>query len=743
MAAQGHVEDAFTFVGGLNTEGSFFLTPKNCWKEGDNVVPQTDGTLERRKGLGYETGYSNQTVNSSLTNTAYTVHKWTAVGGNGNVDFIVVQLGYHLYFYNALGGTVSQRYIGTVNFQSFQAYGNTDNVETLPVQVATSLGDLVVTHQSCDPFVVRYDGSSLTTDRITLKIRDFTGVYMGTTITDEKTEAEWEALGLKAAALYNLYNQGWTSTQINAYKTANAGKLPNNTKSWIYGKDSNDVFDASVLNKQDFGTSPAPRGRVIFDAFNQVRSVSDLSITSSVAASPNWQDNRIYTGNAVGASALDIYTNYVSQRPRACGFFAGRVWYAGVPNEVQNGWIYFSQVATDKDKYSKCYQENDPASEVLSDILDDDGGIIVIPEIGEIVALRGTSNALVIFASNGIWSVVGGDNGFKATQYTVSKISSTGCINAESIVEIEDAFMFWSLTGIYALKLGQLGEGAVQNASDTNIKAFYDDIPAICRLNVQGEYDYVKKRVEYVYSDDPTKPALKNRSLCFDVRMQAWYTYTFTNTVSSPQIVGIVTTTQAADTEQTFDVVVGSDDVEVLGDQVTVDLTITTGSDSVVKYVVLSSDAVSLTFADLLQTSFSDWGTEQPAYVITGYTMGNNGPARAKTAGYMSVFMKRTETAIDALGEPVNPSGITLQTRWDFTDNTYPGKWSGEVQVYRQLRPFLTSFPATFDDGYPLVITKNKIRGRGKALQMKLQAEAGKDMKLVGWSMTFIGNTNV
>jgi hypothetical protein len=293
------------------------------------------------------------------------------------------------------------------------------------------------------------------------------------------------------------------------------------------------------------------------------------------------------------------------------------------------------------------------------------------------------------------------------------------------------------------LKLGQLGEGSVQNASDTNIKAFYDAIPAICRLSVQGEYDYVKKRVEYVYSDDSTNPTIKNRSLCFDVRMQAWYTYTFTRTVSSPQIIGVVTTTQAADTEQTFDVVVGNNDVEVLGDQVTVDLTITTGSDSVVKYVVLSSNAVSLTFADLLQTTFSDWGTEQQAYVITGYTMGNNGPARAKTAGYMSVFMKRTETSIDSNGNPVNPSGITLQTRWDFTDNVNPGKWGVATQVYRQLRPYFVNFPAAFDDGYPLVITKNKIRGRGKALQMKLQADAGKDMQLVGWSMTFIGNTNV
>lgn len=84
-----------------------------------------------------------------------------------------------------------------------------------------------------------------------------------------------------------------------------------------------------------------------------------------------------------------------------------------------------------------------------------------------------------------------------------------------------------------------------------------------------------------------------------------------------------------------------------------------------------------------------------------------------------------------------------MQARWDFTDNSYPGKWADEVQVYRQLRPFFASAGDTFDDGYPLVITKNKLRGRGKAVQFKFRAETGKDMKIVGWTGTFVGATNV
>jgi hypothetical protein len=84
-----------------------------------------------------------------------------------------------------------------------------------------------------------------------------------------------------------------------------------------------------------------------------------------------------------------------------------------------------------------------------------------------------------------------------------------------------------------------------------------------------------------------------------------------------------------------------------------------------------------------------------------------------------------------------------MQTKWDFTDSAYAGKWADEVQVYRQRRMFLTSAGETFDDGYPLVISKNKLRGRGKAVQFKFASEDGYDMQIVGWTGTFVGSTNV
>ena len=43
-----------------------------------------------------------------------------------------------------------------------------------------------------------------------------------------------------------------------------------------------------------------------------------------------------------------------------------------------------------------------------------------------------------------------------------------------------------------------------------------------------------------------------------------------------------------------------------------------------------------------------------------------------------------------------------------------------------------------FNYGQSVIVTKNKIRGKGKALSMNIQSQAGKDMKLLGWSMPLI-----
>ena len=729
------VKDSFTFVGGLNTEGGYFITPDNSWKEGVNIVPNVDGSVIRRNGIDYENLY--QLYASSITADqknlwAFTVGTWSTVGGNGNLSFFVVQAGYMLYFYESSSGSVSSsKKSFSIDLRTYKASGSTavDGVDI--ASFASTYGRLIVTTSSTNPILVEYDSTadSITVSAITINIRDFEGFESPFAIDAEKTEAEWTTANFLTKAKYNLYNQGWTDTLITAYKTANSSKLPSNAKNWISGKDSNDDFSAALLNKQDFGTSPAPKGRFILNAFYQDRS-------------------GIITSTTV--------------RPKVCAFFAGRAWYAGMSSAKELGTVYFSQVLDVISNVGKCYQQNDPTSEVFSDLQDNDGGVIQIPEAGEIIGLQPLGRGITVLASNGVWFISGIDQGFTAASYSVERISNVGCNAAKSIVPVEDSLLYWSNTGIYAISPGSsAAEFSASNLSDKNIKTFYQSIPTLNKLYAEGSYNVSNKLIYWLYSktdvtDSSTGKYNKTSVLALDLKLNSWYWFDFDTTLNVTPV-SLEVTKETTQSTLDYTVLAGSSNVMQSTNSVVATLDVVNGTVQQFKVLTLhpvTSNNYSITFSDLentrtTSTKFKDWysynnaGVEQTSYLLTGFDMGGNGPARSKTGQYISVFMKRTETSFDSSANPVNPSGCLMQTRWDFTDNSYAGKWQDEVQVYRQLRPYFATPLTTFDDGYPLVVTKNKVRGRGKAMQMKLTSEAGKDMQLVGWSTTFVANENV
>ena len=729
------VKGSFTFVGGLNTEGGYFITPENSWKDGVNVYPNVDGVVQRRNGIDYESLY--QLYASAITADqknlwAFTVGNWSTVGGNGNLNFFVVQTGYILSFYDSLSGSVSStRKSFTIDLRSYKATGTTATDGTDVASFASTYGRLIVTTSSTNPILVEYTASTdtITVSTITINVRDFEGFESPFAIDAEKTEAEWTTASFLTQAKYNLYNQGWTDTLIATYKTANANKLPANTKNWISGKNTTDDFDAALLNKQDFGTSPAPKGRTILNAFSKDRS----GIITSTA-----------------------------YRPKVCAFFAGRAWYAGMGSAKELGTVYFSQVLDVIGNVGKCYQQNDPTSEVFSDLLDSDGGVIQIPEAGEIIGLQPLGRGITVLASNGVWFISGIDNAFTASNYSVTRVSNVGCTSAKSIVAVEDSLIYWSNTGIYTIAPGtSAAEFSSQNISDKNIKTFYQNIPVLNKVYAEGSYNVSNKLIYWLYSNVDTGSTSSGRYnktsvLALDIKLGSWYWFNFDTTLGVIPV-SLEITKETTLSSSTYDVLVGTSNVLVSTDSVAATLSVVNGTVQQFKFLTLhpvTSNNYSFTFADFentrtTTTKFKDWysynsaGVEQTAYFITGYDMGAVGPARAKSAQYITTFMKRTETTFDENTNPVNPSGCLMQTRWDFTDNSYAGKWQAEVEVYRQLRPYFAEPLTTFDDGYPLVINKNKVRGRGKALQLKFSSVTGKDMQMVGWTTTFLGNQNV
>ena len=116
----------------------------------------------------------------------------------------------------------------------------------------------------------------------------------------------------------------------------------------------------------------------------------------------------------------------------------------------------------------------------------------------------------------------------------------------------------------------------------------------------------------------------------------------------------------------------------------------------------------------------------------------------------ITVFQKRTETGFTEAGgvyTAVNPSSTLMSGLWDWardtddatggdSDEATTNKVTATQEVYRHVRAFAPS--ATTDlDGYPVVVTRNKLRGRGRVLQLKFEGATDKDSHILGFTINY------
>ena len=159
----------------------------------------------------------------------------------------------------------------------------------------------------------------------------------------------------------------------------------------------------------------------------------------------------------------------------------------------------------------------------------------------------------------------------------------------------------------------------------------------------------------------------------------------------------------------------------------------------------LTTIGTNWTISEYRDYSFRDWmsyddvGVDFFSYLITGYELDKD-MMRNKYAPYLLVYCRRTEQNYVLTGEgvvPDLPSSCIVQAQWDWADSPASGKWGTKFEAYRLLRPLATN-PEDgdpFDYGERVIVTKNKIRGNGRAISLFIQSDAGKDLRLLGWGM--------
>jgi len=728
-----------TFVRGIITEASPLTFPENASIDEENFILNRDGSRQRRLGMDYE---ENFTLSSNITNATFedlAVHtaEWRNVDNNPLTNFSVVQIGTIIYFYDLSSVPLSDGLKSfTIDLNTYKTL-YASNIGSRQISTTVGKGILYIVSQDTVPLYVEYDsaGDTISITEIEVKIRDFLGV-------DDGLDVDERPATLSTEHNYNLLNQGWTATHISSFVAATA-TYPSNADIWTLGKDSSDNFSSSLLQKQYFGNTPAPKGHFVLDAFTRDRdAVSGL------------------TG---------ITTELEQGRPDATAFYAGRLFYAGVASTTNagptaNGNIYFSQSLTSELKSGYCYQDADPTAEEISDLIDTDGGVITIPEVGRILKLVSLRDSLVVFADNGVWQILGDTGaGFIATSYQVQKISTVGTINADSIVAVESIILYWATSGIYIVQPDpNSGLLSSSNTTEVTIQTLYLDIPSVSKVYSRGVYDVAAKRITWLYNDDDDYDGATyrfnyNKELVFDTVLQAFYKNTISELATlSPYVAGVVTTPNLVTADIAYNVIDGGSQVQVGGVDVQVSLPSSTRGSVSTKYLIVEpQDATNskVTWGQYNNTNFLEWemadgvGIDFSSFLRTGHEIFQD-TMRRKYVPYLVTHFSRTETGFVDNGtgglDAENPSGCQMQAKWGWSDSANSGKWSNSQQLYRLNRLYIpTSSSDLFDYGYEVVTTKSKLRGNGKAVSLHFTSESGKDMHLLGWGVSGMGSSTV
>lgn len=749
-----------TFVKGLITEASPLAYPENSSTDEDNCVLTRKGNRSRRLGIGYEENFRMSLFEApmdEISQYAFKEYRWESVSNKANINFLVQQVGTILYFYDLSTDTISDHQKSFVVDMDQYVVPGTTFPGSNEVFFAAGYGYLFVAGERFEPFVCEYseEDDTIVSEPVVIKIRDFDGVDDGLGYDEEPTT-------LSNLHRYNLMNQGWVSPRnrgagaqsyyfspkgkklnypapdgepIEYFKKI-LGRYPGNNKQWWVGKapiEGNNYFQGefnpAYLERFFAGNTPAPRGHFILEAFKQDR--------SGVSGVPG------------------LVQDFKDTRPACVGFFAGRAWWG------HESRVFFSQILDSRDKAGSCYQEADPTSETLSDLVASDGGVVSIPEMAKAVALVPLGSSMVVFATNGVWLVTGNQNGFTAIDVTVMKVNPLGTDSPNSVVDAGGQLFWFSKVGILGMsaKLGLFGpvEGSFEkiNLTESTIQEFYNDIPEASRQYVKAVYDPSINTIQWLFKTaDVAGNCLYNKILNLDLTLQAFYPWSVSGVEGeSPFIVGAIITPRINLTDVDIEVI--SDGVEVVDGSNSVvfadyDIVV---KNTFIKYpiIVPENGKYKLTYGFFNDESFSDWrefdgdGLPYLSYVETGYEILED-LLRQKQAPVISTFFTRTEQSFLPTDDGFTvdfPSSCYFQTKWDWASHSSANKWSTKTQAYRHRRlPFFSEDDLTFNSGYDIVVSRHKVRGRGRAIQFRFECdEIGKNFDLLGWSVAFTGNS--
>jgi hypothetical protein len=437
------------------------------------------------------------------------------------------------------------------------------------------------------------------------------------------------------------------------------------------------------------------------------------------------------TGSSEPVASISTDNQFVTdERPQVVASFAGRAWYTGIEHPKLENRVYFSKIVEEPNELGTCHQVADPTHQTYNSLVATDGGVAVIPDMGLVRDTLTFGDSLLLFAVNGVWSIQGtSQNGFAANAYVVRKVSDIGLVSKYGAKRVDDSIYWPGEQGLFRLfQDPQTGFLTSQSATKDRIDKLWDQLGDNTKSRIKMAYDKYKHRLYLLYqSDNGAKEDEYDTALVYCVDLRAFYKLVFpvdATATAESSILHLFSVNSGTNAE----------------------------SDGNIKFIWhtggWSGDTTPLIqMGDMNQSDYEDWDeNEQVPFMVTGYD--NLGDFhRRKQAPVIHVFMNKTETGyteVDTDLVPINESSILMQSVWDFSDRStnsasqVVGHFGEQRQVYRHRRYYQpVDDTDTFDDGFPVVVTRNKVRGSGRVLHLRFDGETAKDAHIFGWSINY------
>jgi hypothetical protein len=507
-------------------------------------------------------------------------------------------------------------------------------------------------------------------------------------------------------------------------------QLPGDYDTWTLGVYADTAttrtFDPNFLLQAPEGTGKAPFGSYIVPL--NYRSIP-LSAGGMGRGVYEGQSRNIWYDESWTVSMPDDR----SGRPNKTCFSVGRAWFSFTRNLCENEtthknspdvacYVAFSRIVNTVEDITRCYSYNDPTSPEFNEILADDGGFVRIQGAGEILALRPVLNGVLVVASNGVWHVTGDLNGgMSATSYQVLRVADSGCVAEDAVVQAKDTVVYLSRSGIEMVGPGDQGYLQVQSLTDTKNRALYYSTEDI--ETCKGAYDGTYKKIALLFtvSDE------YQYEIDIDVDTGAVSTRTFVP--GDYQIAGLMQFPIARVAEF-------SDGTQCPN----AGYILNNGTNTYLGY---------LRYDDSDGSTYS-WEDEGGAYnesseLFVGHiSLGSL--QLNKYVTYFDGFFERTEDTYTVLSGDAtlnHESSCLVDAYWEWANTSTSQYKSSPFEAYRYRRPFLAESADgtyTFSYGQEVITTKNKLRGHGKTLAVRLRPSTNKDCRPLGWSVSVGAN---